>query len=329
MKKKSLSTLLALLLLLSLTACGGASGGKNSGTASSNSSYDTAMPSAPAEGWNQDAMLWEEPETDAGMPDMPEQLSSALPANTKIILSADISLETTEFDAAEQAVSQLVTEAGGWFESRSVYQGGGYRYLRSTIRVPAQEFYTFLDLAGQAAHVTNRDEYAEDISEMYYDNESRLATQKIKLERLQRLLSEADIMQDIISLESAISETELEIEYLTGSLRKYDSLVGYSTVTLSLQEVYRLSGDEEPAVTFGQRLSSAFTLGFTRGVAGLEEFAVGLARNWFNLLILAVVVVLFVFLFRWWDRKHRRTYPNPPRPPKPPAPPEPPKSDGE
>ena len=51
-------------------------------------------------------------------------------------------------------------------------------------------------------------------------------------------------MEDIIALESALSETELQIEYLTGSLRRYDSLVGYSTVNLQLREVYRLAQPE-------------------------------------------------------------------------------------
>ncbi|MDE7244959.1 MAG: DUF4349 domain-containing protein, partial [Oscillospiraceae bacterium] len=253
MKKKYLAIFLALLLALSLTACGGSSGGM-----SYYNSADT-MSSAPAE--EPEGGYWDGAVNDAA--DRPEQLNSSLPANTKIILSAEIALETTEFDTAEPSLSQLVADAGGWFESRSVYQGGGYRRLRATVRIPAAEFRTFLDQAGELAHVTNRDEYAEDVSEAYYDNESRLATQRTKLERLQLLLSQAGLMEDIISLESAISETELEIEHLTGSLRKYDSLVGYSTITLSLQEVYRLSGDEEPAVTFGQRMSAAFSLGFT------------------------------------------------------------------
>ena len=50
---------------------------------------------------------------------------------------------------------------------------------------------------------------------MYYDNEARLTTQRTKLERLQELLSKAEAMEDIITIESAISETELQIEYLT------------------------------------------------------------------------------------------------------------------
>ena len=52
-------------------------------------------------------------------------------------------------------------------------------------------------------------------------------------------------MEDIITIESAISETEYEIERLSGTKRHYDALVDYATVTLELREVYRLSGTED------------------------------------------------------------------------------------
>jgi len=322
MKKKFLPVLLSLLLVLSLAACGGSAGG-----ASGNSSAD--RPVGPAgdksnEGGSDPAGGWDAG-YDAEAPGAEDSaVDSTLPVNTKVIYSADMTLETTEFDSAEQAISRIVAGLGGWFESRSVYQGGGPRILRCTVRIPAKEFTTFLDQAGQAAHVTSRDEYAEDVSEAYYDSESRLVTQQTKLERLHHLLSQAEAMEDIISLENAISETELEIEHLTGSLRRYDSLVGYSTVTLRLEEVYKLSTDEEVAVTFGQRLGSAFSLGLRRGISGVEEFCIALARNWFNLIILAVAAAAVILFLRFgWKRINT---PKPPKPPKPPQPPKPPES---
>ena len=166
-----------------------------------------------------------------------------------------------------------------------------------------KNFTALLDRAGEAAHVTNRSEYLEDVSEMYYDQEARLATQRTKLDRLQELLSKAENMEDIITIESAISETELQSEYLTGSLRKYDSLINYSTVSLYLREVYRLSTDEEVPVTFGQRFGSALSVGFQRGVDGLEDFAISVARNWMSLLILAAVIVSVVLFLRRRKRK--------------------------
>lgn len=323
MKKTFLPILLSLLLILPLAACGGSSGGGDSGSSSAD------KPAGPVgnmtnEGGSDMAAGWDD-SYDAEAPESAVS-DNALPANTKVIYSADMTLETKEFDSAEQAINRIVASLGGWFENRSVYQGGGSRSLRCTVRVPAKSFTAFLDQAGQAAHVTSRDEYAEDVSEAYYDSESRLVTQKTKLERLHHLLSQAEAMEDIISLENAISETELEIERLTGSLRKYDSLVGYSTVTLRLEEVYKLSTDEEVAVTFGQRLGSAFSLGLQRGINGLEDFCIALARNWFNLIILAVLVAVVILLLRW--RRKRCSHPKPPKGPEPPQPPQPPESNG-
>lgn len=310
--KKKLCSLLALLCILSLTACGGSSKiATDSGPSTPQDMPTMSADSAPSGGWDtsmsEEGDFLPEPSPDAGY--------GGVPANAKIIYTATLSLETKEFDAASQALAALVSDVGGYFESRSVDQGR-YRSMDAVVRVPAAEFLSFLDRAGETAHVANRAEYLDDVSEAYYDQESRLATQRTKLERLQELLRQAQDMEDIITIESAISETELEIEFLTGSLRKYDSKINFSTITLSLREVYRLSTDEEVPLTFGQRLGSAFSTGFQRGVEGLEDFAIGVARNWVGLLIWAVIIAAAVLLFRRHLRKRaaRRRYPVPPVP---------------
>jgi len=303
MKKMLLALLTALLLL---TACGSGGGSSDPSLAGKNdaASTDSAPMEAPAmpEGGWEEEKAYDAPADTSGR---------TLPENTKVILTGGLELETKEFDAAVQAVDALVEELGGWYESRSVNLGGYYRSVDAVIRIPAENFNTLLERAGEAAHKLRSSASQQDVSEVYYDNEARLATQRTKLERLQTLLSQAEGMEDIIALESALSETELEIEYLTGSLRKYDSLVNYSTVNLSLYEVYRLSTDQEVPLTFGQRLGSAFFNGFQRGIDGLEDFVIGAADNWVTLLILAAVIVGIILLVRRRSRK-RRGYPIPP-----------------
>ena len=309
--KKKVFALLTALLLLTLTACGGAKNSSQAATSPSFAGADfnmAATDSAPMEPMPEPAAGWEESY------DMPaDDSGSAMPANIKVILTGDLELETKEFDTAVQAVDALVQELGGWYESRSINQGGYYRSISATIRVPARNFSALMERAGEAAHKTYANEYQQDVSETYYDNEARLTTQRTKLERLQTLLAQAESMEDIITLESAISETELQIEYLTGSLRKYDSLVNYSTVNLSLREVYRLSTDQEVPLTFGQRLGDAFITGLQRGIDGLEDFTIGVARNWMTLLIWAVIIVVIVLLVQRYNRK-RRSRPMPPPP---------------
>lgn len=328
MKKKSLALIAALLLLLLLTACGAnAGGGSDSASQTAESvdwntngaamDIDMPMEPSPEAGWNNSAEY-----------EMPmETISGTVPANTKMILTGELELETKEFDSALQALDALVEELGGWYESRSFYQGGARRRIDATVRVPAGNFSVLIERAGDVAHRTYANDRKQDVSEAYYDSEARLTTQRTKLDRLQELLARAENMEDIIALESAISETELQIEYLTGALRKYDNLVDYATLELSLREVYRLSTDQEVPRSFSQRFGDALITGLERGVDNLEDFSIAVARNWLSLLIFAAVAAVIVLLIRRYSRK-RRNRPLPPYP-APSVPPQPEQKTGE
>ena len=161
--------------------------------------------------------------------------------NAKLIHTAHLEVETTAFDAAAADLETLVGELGGYFEYAAVNSySSGYRSGTYTVRVPTGQFEVFLDQVGELCHVVYQEKDSENISEAYYDTESRLVTQKTKLERLQELLGQAETMEDIITIESAISETELAIEQLTGTLRSYDALVDFATVHLAYGWVWVL-----------------------------------------------------------------------------------------
>ena len=113
-------------------------------------------------------------------------------------------------------------------------------------------------------------------------------------ERLQELLSKADNMADIITIESAISDTEYEIESLSGTLRHYDALVDYATVSLTLSETYKLDENEGAPLTFGARIARAFTNGLRDTGVFLEDLAIGIANNLVFLAVLAALAVVVV-----------------------------------
>ncbi len=217
----------------------------------------------------------------------------------KIIYTAHMEMQTLDYETADTAISELVKSCGGYFERRSVSnRSSGYRYGEYTVRVPVAEYEHFCNQIGELCHVTYAQSFAENISEAYYDTAARLETAEIKLDRLQELLKKADNMADIITIESAISETEYTIESLTGTLRRYDALVDYSTVTVSLSEVYKLSGTETAPETFGDRMGNAFTDGFRSAIDFFEDLMVGLASAWVSLIVLAVIVIVLVTLLR-------------------------------
>ena len=308
--KKKLTLLFALILLISLFAgCGSSKSDSasmettmaTSSSVSNNTSaaygyaYDMEAPAA--------AEKSESVETTAAGGGIAQ-------ANVKMIYSADISLQTTEFDEATAKMSELVSSLGGYFEASSVDNYGSYRYGSYTIRVPAEHFESFCNQLSQLCQLNSISRSADDISEVYYDTEARLTTQRTKLERLQELLAQAESMEDIITLESAISETELAIENLTGTLRHYDSLVGYSTIRVSIDEVYKLEEVEEPVIGFGAKLASAFKRGCTRFVSNLQDMALSFAYHWVGwVLFLAVAAVVIVIAVRRVKARRRRFAP--------------------
>ncbi len=306
--KKRMSLALALVLALALLA--GCGNSYSSSVSSSTTTADTA------------ATEWYEPEesyddgyyesrSDYSASQTASSSSALESANVKVIYTASMELETTEFDASAAELKSIVERCGGWFEQNEVNNYSTYRYAYYTVRVPAESFEDFCAAAGGVATQTYYSASSDVVSEDYYDIEARLATQQTKLARLQELLAQAENMEDIITIESAISETELNIESLTGSLRHYDSLIDYSTVTISLREVYRVSDVEQPAIGFWAKLGAAFRSGYTAFVTGIQSAALSAARNWVGWLVLILIVAAaaVIIVRRTRARKSRRPLP--------------------
>ena len=299
MKRRLLALMLTLLVALSLAACGS----KSEAPAAS---ADMAYPMETEMATSEEYLGFDSGSTaDRG---------AAYPTGQKLIRTAQMNLETTSFEEAVQGLTDLTEQMGGYFESSSVGKRSNGRWADYTVRVPAAKYQAFLDQAGELCHETWRDTQQEDISERYYDTQGRLKTQQIKLERLQALLAKAENMEDIITIESAISETEQMIDDLSGTLRHYDGKVDYATVSISLSEVYKLSNVEEVPDSFMSRLGKAFSGGWSNFTDAIENFAVALAYGWMWVLILAVVVVVVVCVLRKRRRRAKKTDDNPEKP---------------
>ena len=150
--------------------------------------------------------------------------------------------------------------------------------------------------------VTYLERSADDVSENYYDIESRLATAEAKLARLQQLMDEADDMEDIITLESAISDTQWEIDTYKGNLKYYDSRISYSTVNITLKEVYEVITEDAPT-TFGEKVSNAFSQGVKGFTTFIKNIAIWFSGAWIWILLAAVIVIVVVLILRKIYRK--------------------------
>lgn len=296
--KRAVTMWLAALLALSLTACGGGASGGGDATASSSAGGGESLSFSTQE--SQDSAPGE-PGAEA------EEASPQAGQNAKLIRRAELEIQTEAFDTAAASLEALVAEAGGYFQSAQV-EGGSLRdqnaarYGNYVIRLPEENFSAFLDQSGTLGYVVRRSESSENVSQAYYDTETRLAAQRTKQERLLALLAQADTMESIIELENALSETEYEIQSLTTDLEHYDDLIDYATVDLYLAEVLSLNQTPGETAGLGERMAAGLSASAAGLVQGVQDLLV-----WLSYHLFPVIVVLGAAgggLFYW--RRVRR-----------------------
>ncbi|MPM48429.1 hypothetical protein SDC9_95154 [bioreactor metagenome] len=216
-------------------------------------------------------------------------------ADAKLIREAYISVQTTSFTDAVAALNTLVNQHGGYFEDAKVQSGGYYdanaqRYASYTIRIPEESYEDFLNAAGNVGHVVSSSESSKDVGEEYYDTELRLKTLTTKQERLLALLDKAEAMEDIISLENALSDVQYQIEQYTSTLKRYDALVDFATIRLDLYEVVKVEDDPGETASLGTKLAAAFRNGFSEFGDGMSSLILWVAYHFLALVIFAAVV---------------------------------------
>lgn len=234
-----------------------------------------------------------------------EQTNSSL--ERKLIKNVYLNIETLEFDAACKTIEDNVNAIGGYIETSSIYSDSysyyddSYRKNRNAnyvLRVPREKLDSFVNAIGNIGSITNQSSNTEDVTLTYLDVEARAKSLKLQQEKLFELLEKAEIIEDIIVLEERISEVTYQLEAQESMLKNYDNLVSFSTVTLNLSEVKRVTVAEPETV--GERIAAGLDDTFYDIKEGFKDFAVDFVVNlpfiiiW--LAVLAVIVLVIILL---------------------------------
>lgn len=227
----------------------------------------------------------------------PAQSKLTATKSVKMVYTADLNLQTTEYDKTVKDVQSLVERLGGYFEETSVNNGGMYsssynRHGYYVARIPAENYQTFIGQAGEIGYVVSLGEKADNIGQQYFETESRIETLKIKEERLHELLEQATNMSDIISIESELSNVEYELGIYGTQLNRYDSLVDYATINISIEEVSAYSGSNIQKENFGTRFARALKGGLIGFANALDDFGIWIGYNLIGIIV--VVAIIFV-----------------------------------
>lgn len=331
-RNRFLALLLTLLLVLgALTGCSATSQATDS-AANSEAQYESTtsealMPEAPAEteeSFGTDTVTDADSTVESEANSVGEDDVASL--SEKIIYTGNLNIQTTAFDETLSALESAVEQIGGFIESSSVsgntrtYADGTTavvdRWAYYTVRIPADQFNSFLSTAGTLGNVTDTSRQAQNVTSQYTDYEARLESLTIQEERLLAMLEESGDLESLITLESRLSEVRYEIESIERNLRNLDQKLAYSTVDLEIREVEAYTPTASVQRTFGEKLADAFADGWNGFIAFCSGFALWFASSLPGLVIFAAVVVVAVIVLRKALRRRDARRSPPPEEPK-------------
>ena len=318
MKKRSILAIL-LAALLALTIFTGCAASTNSMAADSapqtpGASYNSKSEAAAAE------MPMEEPaeaeefaydtvattEAGGGAAETPEPDDSVADYTAKIIYTASVSIETTEFDKAVAALENQVQKIGGFVESSNVtgdtqYNSDG----TTTVRIPCDHFESFLHETEGFGNVTSTSRDAQNVTSAYTDYEARLSSLNTQEERLLDMLAKSEDVETLIALEQRLSDVRYEIESIERNLRNYDMQIKYSTVNLDLREVEVYTPTVSVRRTFSQKLADSLSDGWNGFTRGIQNVILGLASALPALILLAVIIAAVIVCIKKARKKRK------------------------
>ncbi len=297
MKKKVLAIIMTALVVLGMAGCGSSS--DSSSSADTAASYYRTEAATAEETVEYEMVEDAEEGNDAGV-SSGSGIESVTDTSRKLIKTVNLSLQTTEFNSVLESISARTTELGGYIESSSVSGNSYYyestRYAYYTIRIPSDRLDEFVDVVGDLGNVTYKSESVEDVTLEYTDVESRKTALETEQERLLELLEEAENMEDLLAIESKLSEVRYELESYGSQLRVLDNQVDYSTVYVDVDEVERITETAEKGF-FGQ-IADRFNDSLYSVGKGLRNFVIVFVGSLPVLAVWAVVIAVIVLILR-------------------------------
>jgi len=216
----------------------------------------------------------------------------------KIIRNADVSIDAEDANACYNAILTYAKQLGGYesnFNSRSNDYGGDlYVYIDLELRLPPEKLDEFISEIknGEYGEVTNCSVTSDEVTEEYYDLETRLASKEKSLESYYALLEKAETIDDIMSIQYHIDSITEEIEAIKGRLRLYDSLVDESTVSISITQ-YTAAPIEEKEFEWNSLSAGDFFKLIKNGFLSVCNF-VWSALLWIVIIVVSLLPILII-----------------------------------
>ena len=284
--------LVALATVLLLAGCTGASeSGGDSGTS-------TGMPDIGAPGMDG-------PVTDGfGGGSLPgEEFAEEGGDGRQVIEQGYLAITADDPIEAADDAAQLVEDAGGRVDSRSeqppVEGGGDEGGAQLVVRIPSDVLDETIDEIKELGELEQVQLSSTDVTAQTQDLDARITALQASVDRLLALLASATSTADLITIETALSERQADLESFQAQRRGLGEQVDFATVSVDFGSEATAPADT-PRTFF-----SAVAAGWEAlvGFVGAAAIAFGLALPW--LVVTAIIAGLVLLVVRLVRRPGR------------------------
>ncbi|NLM19536.1 MAG: DUF4349 domain-containing protein [Clostridiaceae bacterium] len=236
----------------------------------------------------------------------------AEPNQRKLIKNGNIELRCDDVEVSYQNVLELVKKYEGFATNLNRNETDTMLRINADFGIPADELDQFVDEISETEIVNYIKINAEDITDNYYDATIRLDTAEKSLEKYYEFLLNAKKIEDMVYIQGEIDRLTEEIEILKGSIKRWDSQVDYSYVSIEfLQKQAQISGKREI------KFSSMTWDDFKYWVSSGWNSVIGAIISFFQWLAIAILVsapviiplilIIIIILIIYRKRKKARS----------------------
>ena len=200
------------------------------------------------------------------------RVQAALVQQKRIIVrTVDMGVVVADVEESLESVGGIAEDLGGWVVSAERFSRHSGRV---SMRVPAQDLDTAIGMVrDHAIEVERESSTSDDVSEEYYDSQSRLKSLSLTEEYMLGLFDRAERVEDALDVQRELRHIQSEIEVLKGRIRFLEETAAFSLlrVDLTLAPVdMPVDAGEDRIVIVGE--SADFSATF-EPPDGFEEFA--------------------------------------------------------
>lgn len=214
-------------------------------------------------------------------------------ADREIVTTGSATITADDPLEAADGAAELAAAEGGHVADRYETTATEFQSASAalTLRIPSARLDAFAAALDELGSVDEQQFSRQDVTAEGQDLDARITALGTSVDRLLALLERAESTDDLIAIESTLSQRQGELESLQGQRRVLDDQVALSTVELLLR-----GADEAPApepVSFLTGLSAGWAALVATG--GGVLVALGVLLPWLLLLgVLAVAAVPIV-----------------------------------